>query len=471
MRWQEFKITEASGVFNRQAGQMFRHPDTGHELEFVKIVSYPSDAEQFESVEARDEAIKQLNQSLDMPIEWTNNPTAGTLAFGIAYLKEILATGQGTDAEDKEATHIFGRYFARMKQAGLPANWNSNHFHGYKLQTGAASKLQQGLMPQDILGLEEKRYRGINDLMQAVRSNLQSKPDVLAGFEAVAKGQMPALFPKQRNIGTAIRDYAGEVLQPLAMMSGVQMGQGVVSAKNDLIPNTEWAELDLYWPSGKNHNLVDSVFVREDGLEIGISSKGKKGADASMKNVKDAIVKAEKTKPQLLKSHEEVVEIVELIDQTSAEEGPLAVAEKIELLSTETCAFIREMKNANMSVEDIQNMHNKNPQLLEVYKSFGAKLNHPNYNIYFHMVTNVAKMVAEELNSKPDFGVGMMDFMKQASIIQVYTQIGNSGDDVSVTEFRSVYPPQFTGTILVNGSKNYASTKIFGKLAFKMPGA
>ena len=124
-----------------------------------------------------------------------------------------------------------------------------------------------------------------------------------------------------------------------------------------------------------------------------------------------------------------------------------------------------------MSVEDIQNMHNKNPQLLEVYKSYGAKLNHPNYNIYFHMITNVAKMVAAELNSKPDFGVGMMDFMKQASIIQVYTQIGNSGDDVSVTEFRSVYPPQFTGTILVNGSKNYASTKIFGKLAFKMPGA
>ena len=27
------------GVFNRQAGQMFKRPDTGHELEFVKIIA------------------------------------------------------------------------------------------------------------------------------------------------------------------------------------------------------------------------------------------------------------------------------------------------------------------------------------------------------------------------------------------------------------------------------------------------
>ena len=84
------------------------------------------------------------------------------------------------------------------------------------------------------------------------------------------------------------------------------------------------------------------------------------------------------------------------------------------------------------------------------------------------MVTNVAKMVAQKLNSTPGFGEGMMAFMKQSSIIQVYTQISNSGDDVSISEFRSVYLPQFDGVITVNG-KNYASTKIFGKLAFKMP--
>ena len=91
MRFKEFKnITEASGVFNRQAGQMFQHPDTNHELEFVKVVAYPTDKTQFDSVQERDETVKQLDQSLDLAIEWTNNPTAGTFAFGLAYLKEPL---------------------------------------------------------------------------------------------------------------------------------------------------------------------------------------------------------------------------------------------------------------------------------------------------------------------------------------------------------------------------------------------
>lgn len=469
MRYYEFSLTEASGVFNRQAGQMFRNPDTSHELEFVKIVAYPSDAQTFDDVAARDAAVEQLNSSLDIPIEWTNTPNAGTLAFGLAYLKEPLEADEG--GVQKESTHIFGRYFKKMNEAGLPANWNSKDFHGYKLQTGAASKLQQGLMPQDILGLEEKRYRGLNNLMQAIRANLKDKPDVLQGFEQVAKGQLPALFTGQRNIATAIRDYAGEVLQPIAIMSGANVGNGVASAKADLIPNQDWSELDLFWPSGKNHALVDSVFIREDGLEIGISSKGKSGADASMKNIQDAIKKARKKTPALLSQHEDVVNICDMVDKNSAEEGPLLVAEEIKLLTRQTTDFIRSMKTTPMTVEDIQAQHNKDPKILEVYQSFGAKLDHQNYNIYFHMVTNVAKMVAQKLNATPGFGEGMMAFMKQASIIQVYTQIGNKGDDVSVTEFRSVYPPQFEGIILVNGSKNYASTKIFGKLAFKMPGA
>lgn len=464
MRFNEFrlvetKINEASGVFNRQAGQRFYHPETDHTLEFTKVVAYPSDAEQFNSPEDRDKAVEQLNQALDIPIQWTNSPTRATLAFGLAYLE---------DPKSGEVA-IFGRYFNKMNLAGLPANWNSSYFHGYKLQTGAAAKLQAGLTPQDILGVEEQRYNGLETLMNTIRTKLKDKPEVLAGFEQLAQGQLPAVFENQREIGPAIRDYAGEVLQPIGIMAGADMGQGITAAKADLIPNTEWAELPLYWPSGKNHALVDSVFVREDGLEIGISSKGKDGADASMKNIQDAIKTAERKRPQLLKSYVDVVEIVNIIDQNTAEEGPLAVAEKIDLLDAKTTDFIRKMKTANMSVEDVQAAHSSIPQMLDVYQSYGAKLQHPNYNIYFHMVTNVAKMVAAKLNTMPKFGEGMMEFMKQASIVQVYTDVSNQGTNVSVSGFRSVYPPQFEGTILVNGSKNYASTKIFGKLAFSMP--
>lgn len=489
MRYSDFKIVEkqlveASGVFNRQAGQMFRHSETGHELEFVEVMAFPTDpieqdgrtwSGQYPTPELRDEAIKQLEQTSIKPIQWTNAPTSGTLAFGVSYLLDREDPAYTSSLDPKpQYTHVFGRYFQQVRQAGLPANWNSKYFNNYRLQTGAASKLQQGLMPQDILGLEEKRYRGLDSLMSDIRANLKEKPEVLAGFETVATGTLPAVFTGSREIGPAIRDYAGEILQPIAIMAGANVGSGIEAAKKDLIPDQEWADLDLYWPSGKNHALVDSAFVRADGLEIGISSKGKSGADASMKNIMDAINKSRVKNSTLLDSYPDVVNVCEMCNQFDAEKGPVEIAKMLKLITEQTGDQIEKLpwgtgvKNQQkLTLNDLQAL--KNPELITVFNSFGAKTDHQNYNLYYHMVSNLAKMVAKRLNEDNDFGEGMMAFMKQSSIVQVYTNIGNTGNDVSVTNFKSVYPPQFDGIITVNGGKNYASTKISGKLAFKMP--
>jgi hypothetical protein len=345
---------------------------------------------------------------------------------------------------------------------------------GYRVQTGAATKLQQGLMPQDILGLEEKRYKGIDGLMADIRTNLKEKPEILAGFETVAKGILPAPFEGQREFATAIRDYAGEILQPIAIMAGADVGVGIEACKQDLIPGEDWSDLELYWPSGKNHALVDSAFVRADGLEIGISSKGKNGADASMKNIMDAINKARVSSPELVKTHNKVVSVCELIAKETGEDGPPKLCAALKLISEKTVKQILQLpwstgvKNqVKLGLEDLEKLNN--PELLTVREAYGAKFDHPNYNLFYHMVTNCAKMAAAKLNADPKFGEGMMAFMQQSSIVQVYTNVTNNGNTVSVGNFKSVYPPQFDGIILVNGGKNYASTKIFGKLAFSMP--
>lgn len=488
MRYKEFKLDEASGIFNRKAGQMFKHSQTNHELEFIKAISFPDGpveldgktwTGQFPNEEMRDEAVQKVNETADKGIQWTNNPTSGTLAFGLAYLLDRQDSFyiDAPDGSKPEYTHIFGRYFQQMKQVGLPANWNSKYMMGYNVQIGAATKLKAGLQPQDLIGIEENRYKGIASLMKVVRNNLKTKPQILSGFEQMAKGTMPAVFEGQRDLATAIRDFAGEVLQPLAIMSGANVGQGIPAAKADLLPNTDWSDLDLYWPSDKNHNLVDSIFVREDGLEIGISSKGKQGADASMKNIMDAINKAKLAGSKLLDSYPDVVDISNIVNEESSEAGPPILAVKLGLINEDTKEQIMKLpfgpdgtspKNqTKIDVDTLKALNND--QIMGVYKSFGARLTHPNYNIYYHMISNCAKMVAEKLNADPKFGQGMMEFMKQASIVQVYTNISQKGDNVEVDNFRSVYPPQFSGVITVNGGKNYAATKIFGKLAFKMP--
>ena len=132
--------------------------------------------------------------------------------------------------------------------------------------------------------------------------------------------------------------------------------------------------------------MIYVIFVRADGLEIGISSKGKDGADASMKNISDAILKAKNENKKLYDSYPKVVEICDIVNDNNAEVGPLVLAKHLKLIDDATVKFISEMKRANMSVEDIQT---QKAQILEVYHSFGARLNHPNYNIYNHMVTNI----------------------------------------------------------------------------------
>ena len=40
------------------------------------------------------------------------------------------------------------------------------------------------------------------------------------------------------------------------------------------------------------------------------------------------------------------------------------------------------------------------------------------------------------------------------------------GDDARVTGWEAVYPPNFQGTVEIDGSKNYYSSRIGGKFAF-----
>jgi len=40
------------------------------------------------------------------------------------------------------------------------------------------------------------------------------------------------------------------------------------------------------------------------------------------------------------------------------------------------------------------------------------------------------------------------------------------GEDAVLKGFKAVYPPNFEGKILVDGGKNYYSSRVQGKLAF-----
>jgi hypothetical protein len=88
------------------------------------------------------------------------------------------------------------------------------------------------------------------------------------------------------------------------------------------------------------------------------------------------------------------------------------------------------------------------------------------FNTGYAIMAAVAKTVAKEVNKNPEFTRGALALLNQSSIIQVYTTMTKKGEDAVLNGFRAVYPPNFEGTIKMDGGKNYYSSRIGGKLAF-----
>ena len=82
---------------------------------------------------------------------------------------------------------------------------------------------------------------------------------------------------------------------PVALMSDMVGGQAE-DARRDLLRGIPWANCSIFWPMAMNAHLLTVTLLHRDGTRVGISSKGGKGAKASVKNIQDAIEKASRIK-------------------------------------------------------------------------------------------------------------------------------------------------------------------------------
>lgn len=462
MRFSEFKqvikIVESKGLFGRIPDDPYVKDD-GSKAVFKSIIGMPDMQQgggQFPSVEERDEAIAEFEKNFNGEIEWTNKPDAGSLAFGIAELHSA----------DGDKTMYWGRYFRIMKANMMSAWPNASVPQGWKLATKGAAKMDQGLEPQALIKTNNL-FKGPESVIRAVGQN--SKPDnkdmLVKALEDSANGQL-AVFPGQREIETAIRDYFGEIMGPVAMMGGAVTGQAE-DARQELGGGAEWKDMSIRWPQGMNEPLVDSKFFAPNGTEIGISSKGGVGASASVKNLHDGIVKATgSSKPEdkkLLTEHEYVVDIVTTIQKESSKDGPFALGEKFGLTTPQLRdEVIQYQKNGKKEMTDVSEEAAKLMQGINF-----SPTNTVGFNTGNAITSAVAKKVAQHVNSDKRFSQGALALLNNASIIQLYTKTGVKGDDVSVKGYQAVYPPNFQGTIGLDGGKNYYSSRIGGKFAFK----
>lgn len=449
----EHILTEAKGLFGRLPGDKFVHTD-GREAEFQRIDFYPDpDQAQFESPEQRDETIKNYETELQTKIEWVNRPTSASLAFAVA----VLNNREG-------GVILWGRYLQKTKHDMLGTWSNKEVPTGWELATKGAKKLQAGYDPQNLIKTENV-FMTTAQVIDTVGKNAPTEvapifTDVLYGL---ATGQPRTKFPGMADQMEALRDYFGEIMQPLALEGGVIKGQAE-DARRVLADGADWSSCKMMWPMSMNAALCDSFLIAPNGQEIGISSKGGSGAKASAKNLHDAYLKAEKEgNTELIESAKYAITVVKVIAEKSAKDGPIELGKLLKIPGVDDQLSAEITNYINTGKRDFEGISQASANLLS-----GFKVNNDvrGFNTGYAIMAAVAKTVAKEINKNPEFSKGALALLNQSSIIQVYTSMVKQGEDAVLKDFRAVYPPNFEGQILVDGGKNYYSSRIQGKLAF-----
>ena len=439
-------LEEAKGIMGRVAGDKFVNGD--NQLEFQEVKVYPEESAQYQSTEERDQAIQSF-ESQAGPITWTNAPNKGMLAFGVATL---------TDPLNNNTPTFWGRYF-KQKTTNMMGVWQNNQVPaGWKVQKAGALKLDIGIDPQHLIK-SEKQFSSIDEVIQTVSKNSKENPlheQLVLGLEQIKAGQNPVFEDCAQHI-PALRDYFGEIMGPCALMAGMVGGQAE-DANQALLKGAGWDNSQVFWPQAMNYALVDSVFIGPDGQEVGISSKGGKGAKASAKNIADAIAKAP---PKLVKKYKFTVAIIKLVEQSSAQEGPFRIAEYLKLLPAglekEIMGYVKSGKTDYVGLSD---------DAKELFNYGTPKQDAPGFNTGLALTALLAKKVAKKVNEDPTFSAGALSFLNQSSIVQLYCKMGKQGNNARVTGWDAIYPPNFKGRVVLDGSKNYYSSRIGGKFAF-----
>jgi hypothetical protein len=441
-------LLEAKGIMGRVVGDRFQKGND--QLEFQRVDLYPQEEMQFPDPESRDEFIRATEQEINSQIEWTNTPNNGSLAFGIATL---------TDPELNDKPTYWGRYF-KQKTADMMGKWSNGQVPlGWKLQTAGAMKLDIGIDPQHLIKTDDE-FNGVMDVIQTVKKNSAGNDlsEALVNALETIHTQEHPVFPGQIKNLPALRDYFGEIMGPVALMSEMVGGQAD-DAKNDLLKGQPWASCSIFWPMAMNAPLVDSYFTAPDGTRVGISSKGGKGAKASVKNIQDAILKASE---ELKAQYPTTVKIINIVQSNSAKDGPFRLAELYKALpqglEEEINGYIQQGK---------QDYAGLSQAATELFNYGTPRQDVAGFNTGYALLALLAKKVTRLINeSGPEFGQGCVAFLNQSSIVQLYCKMGKQGDDARVTGWEAVYPPNFQGTVEIDGSKNYYSSRIGGKFAF-----
>ena len=478
MRYNEIKLVEtrvlAEGQGLRAAapGEIYVDRD-GTEYSFVVWdFKYPNDIDKFETPEAVDAAVVEITRTNPKAdIRWINQPGRGR-AFGFAKFQ----------AEDKREIWL-GKYFQKVSPTNTIKDGEATAVSLSPSKGSAATKASVNMQPGQ-LGVADGKTRSVQGIIAEINNHEMS--DMLTRATQEAAKNEPIVFVAGAQYASAIQDDFCEVLAPVALIGRHSVVNGPMDqAVADIFKGGDLKGAGVMFPEGQNNPLIDAYIIK-DGIEMGISHKGKQGAKASITNIWKSKEEAAKTQTgqAYIAKFANAVEILDICKEQGQAIQPITLAEKFNLISAQESAKLKELMQNPMAEElklvgnpqapkavvrqatpeDLQKVPN---ELKRIFTLGGYK---PGSYVSYLCLARVAAIVAQHINTDPeiDFGEAIRSFLNSSAMVQAKTIVGAQGEDAVVKSITVVYPPNFQEKAKIE-SNAYYGTGIKSKFSFSLP--
>ena len=440
-------LLESTGLANRKPGDIFKNKE-GDQISFNNIEFYPRNGGKFDS-----EQLNSIVQKLGADIQWQNSPSKS--GGGIAVV-----------TFDTEKGPIQYGFFRKEIYANkLDNKIKNDSIPGYSFSGKAAEKVQSGLTPQDLLTKKDNLTQE-EIIEQLIKKLGEDNPLVQVAIRVSRNEKFPIKFPAPEGISyTGFRDYFCEILQPMALQNGQYEGNAGEAAETFL--DGSFAGTLISFDAAKNAGLSDSILSTPEGKYVKISTKGGKGAQASVKALADSLneLQVSPIGKKLLDTYSETVEIINQILARGQVGAPLYLGVKFDIITEDEAKQILNLRK--LPPVDLKNIDQLDltDNLKKLAKERDTDMPEST-NLFYHLIASVAHLAAKEVNNKTDFSKTATDILNNGALVQVYTVSSERKDEWSLDKFETVYPSKNIKGVYLSAGKNYFSTQIKGNFTF-----
>ena len=454
-------IAEARGLSARQPGETFVQTGTkgGPEntVTFQGLEFYPK-VGSYKSADEMLRAYQELARKLRQVPDPVNKPSGGTLAFGVAQFDTPAGPRYLVKfAKDIKPVRTQNTFF---QTSDIPGNFQQTSARGSKEKVGyKPSDVLTDLKsqtPQSIVAQIGQKFGRNSDEYRAANIFLQSRT-------------FPVEVPAGNMDFAAFRDYFCEMLQPIALINNMPVSGNAQEAARVFLKGG-YENCVVSFNENVSGTLYDSLLVNPRGRQIKLSSKGAKGAMASVINL---LKSAQELKAagisNLVEEYQDVIEILEIIDRGDHNSGPLDLAVKFDIIKPTAVPKIMGLADYSGAKKfDIEKVPGITRNLVKIYQDRTAEdlskvipLN--------HMVASIAYKVCDYVNLNTDFSEAAADILNNSAFVQMYTEAAKKGDVFVIKGFRTVWPSKLFTEVTLEAQKSYSSTSSSGgKLVFNI---